>query len=95
MGDEPDLEKVPPDINDFPTSVHVAFDIFNALSDSYISAGMGGIIYSGKNYGSFTTLAEMLLVDSEDRLEVFRIVSHLDARARAKALKDANKKTKK
>lgn len=95
VGDEVDPKKVPPDISDFPPIVHIAFDVFNALSDNLVSLGMGGIIFTGKDYGNFTMIADLLLVSPEERLELFKIVSFLDARAKAKAIKDASKKSKK
>ena len=90
MGDEPEWDKCPPSFDDFPTYVHDALDIFNALPDTY-SGGMEPI-YSGKNIGPFTDLCT--LYEVSDRLMVFEIVQFLDNQAREQAIRAAKKKSK-
>ncbi len=94
MGDEPDPNKIPPEITDFPIQVHQAFEIYNALSDNYVNNSVS-VVFVGKDYSAFDIVAELVLVPKEDRLEVFRIVQFLDSRARQQALKDAEKAAKK
>lgn len=92
LNEDIDFDKMPPDIEDFPTYVHQALDVFNCLPDTY-SGGMEPI-YSGKDYSALTGLLEVLQVDKEDMLRVFKVVHHLDGRARKQAINAAKKKGK-
>jgi len=89
LGEEPDFDKMPPSYEDFPLYVHTAFEIFNALPDTY-SGGMSSI-YSGKNYSSLDILFSLHLVESLARLEVFEVIQFLDGRAKDTAFKEAKK----
>lgn len=93
MGDEPDMNKIPPDYSSFPAYVHVAIEIFNSLPDTF-SGGMSSV-YSGKNFSSLPVLYELYLVDNEDKLKVFEVIKFLDTRARKQAIKEAEKAAKK
>ena len=91
LGEEPDPEKMPPDFTDFPYYVHRAFDLFNALPDTY-SGGMD-TIYVGKDFSAINSLFDIYNV--EDRRKVFEVILHLDSRARDKAIQDAKAAQKK
>lgn len=92
LNEEVDFEKMPPDLEDFPTYIHQALDVFNCLPDSY-SGGMEPI-YSGKDYSALSSILPIFNIDPEDTLRVFRAVHHLDTRARKQALNAAKKKAK-
>ncbi len=94
MGEDPDPSKMPPEIEDFPTVVHQAFEVYNSLSDTYINNSIS-VVFVGKEYSSFNIISDLILVPEEDRLEVFRIVQFLDGRARKEALKEAERAAKK
>lgn len=87
LGDEIDLEKIPPDFDDFPEYVQDAFNIFNALTDTY-TGGMEPI-YCGKNYSGIDAIFKIYEVPEEDQRLTFDIIYELDLRARKKAIKQA------
>lgn len=93
LGDEIDEKKMPPDLDDFPSYVHQALDVFNCLPDTY-SGGMEPI-YSGKDYSALSDLFSVLNVEKEDQLLVFKVVHSLDTRARTQAINEAKRKAKK
>jgi hypothetical protein len=96
MGDEPDLDKIPPDFYDFPWYIRYAFDIFNYLPDKYMGGGMSAPIYAGKDITALPVLFEAYQVDNPvDKLKIIKSINILDARARSKAIKEANKASKK
>lgn len=92
MGDEIDPERTPPDFEDFPLYVYHAFNIFNALPDTY-TGGMESI-YSGKNYSSLKTMYDIHEIALEDQFQVFTIIQHLDNRAKTKAINAAKRRGK-
>jgi hypothetical protein len=93
LGDEPDWDLMPPDYEDFPIYVHQALEVFNYLPDTY-SGGMEPI-YSGKDYSALQSIFQVLEVEREDTLLVFKVVHHLDTRARKQAITAAKKKSAK
>lgn len=93
FGDEVDLDTIPPDYMDFPSYVHTAIQIFNALPDNYTST-MESVLYIGKDYSALPILFELYLVDDCDKMLVFTVVQFLDSRARRKAVEAAKKKSK-
>lgn len=92
MGDEPDMNKIPPDFNSFPVYVQVSLEIFNSLPDTY-SGGMSPV-YTGKNLSSLPILFELYLVEDE-KMRIFEVIRFLDNRARKQAIKEAEKANKK
>ena len=69
LGQEPDPEKMPPDLTDFPVEVQVAFFIFDLLEDRW--EGMSGT-YMGKYWSNINTLFD--LYEIEDRRIIFYIM---------------------
>lgn len=94
LGDPIELEKLPPDLHDFPSYVIVSLDIFNCLPDTY-SGGMDPI-YSGKNLSALGVLFDTFEVDNaEDKQRILKVIQVLDTRARKKAVADAKKRARK
>jgi hypothetical protein len=93
MGDEPDMNKMPPDYGDFPSYVHTAMEIFNSLPDTY-SGGMSSV-YAGKNISALPVLFEIFEVSNHNKMKIFEVVSFLDNRARKQAIKAAERAAKK
>lgn len=61
MGEEPDPDKIPPDIDDFPLDVQKALVVFNKLGDRiYPDVG-----YLGKDYTSLPIYMEVYEVDNK------------------------------
>lgn len=94
FGDPTDLDALPPDYMDFPSYVHSAMLIFNALPDTYTST-MENIIYTGKDYASLPILFELYQIDQDDKRLVFDVLQFIDSRTRKKAIDAVNKKAKK
>lgn len=75
LGREPNSDKCPPDLEDFPTVVINALEIFNALGDRvYPEIG-----YIGKDYTNLKVL--MSLYDIDNRELFLSILSRLDSEA--------------
>jgi hypothetical protein len=92
-GEEPDYHKMPPDFEDFPYAVHVAFDLYNKLPDRYLS-GMS-TLFIGKDYGSLETFFNIYEVPHADRKLVMDVILYIDSQARIKAQKRAEQEAKK
>jgi hypothetical protein len=93
LGDPIIESDMPPDIEDFPSYVHISLDIFNCLPDTY-SGGMDPI-YSGKDIGAMTSLFKIMEVDPKDYIRILKVVQYLDTRARKKAISEAKKRARK
>ena len=70
MGEEVNPDEVPLDLEDLPTIAHVALKVFNLLEDSYISLGMDGSKYIGKNFNNFELLCKMYYVTDISELRI-------------------------
>jgi hypothetical protein len=75
LGKEPNPEKMPPDLDDFPPMVQEAINTFNMLGDR-IYPDIG---YVGKDYTNLPVYLE--LYEVEDKEFFLQILSWLDARA--------------
>ena len=93
LGDPIQEDRIPPEMDDFPSYVETAISIFNSLPDMY-SGGMEPI-YSGKDIGAINTLYDIFSVENDDKLRVFRVVHYLDSRARKQAINEAKRKANK
>ena len=69
-GREPDPDKIPPDIEDFPELVQQAISVFNILGDR-IAADIG---YLGKDY----SILPIYLSDVEDKALFLEVISWMD-----------------
>lgn len=92
LGDEPDPDKLPPSFEDFPSYVHSAFEIYNALPDNYNGGHLS--FFCGKDYSCIDTLFELYEIPKEDRLDTFRVVQLLNNREKKQARKRAEKAAK-
>jgi len=92
LGEEVDLNKIPPTYEQLPWYVKDAMEIFNSLPDTYTS-GMSPI-YIGKDFSSLDVLMDLYDIDSEYRLLTFKVIRVLDSRARDKAIRLAKQKQK-
>lgn len=82
LGREPDPDKCPPDIEDFPEIVIDSLNIFNALGDRiYPEIG-----YIGKDYTNLPILLEVYKI--EDRDLCIQVLARLDARVIKKSQED-------
>jgi|TARA_R110000823_G_scaffold11358_1_gene38761 hypothetical protein len=60
LGEEPDPDKMPLEISDFPSEIQVAFFIFGFLEDNW--DGMSGS-YMGKNWNNIEYLFNLYNID--------------------------------
>jgi len=75
LGLEPDIERCPPGIEDFPPIVIDAINIFSVLGDRvYPEIG-----YIGKDYTSLPIYLEVYGIQKSDYELVMRILSSLDS----------------
>ena len=85
LGQEPDLEKMPLDISDFPEIVQIAMQTFNMLGDR-VQADIG---YIGKDY---TNLPIYIKIYGISDLEFFlHLISWFDGRAVKKSSEQMKK----
>lgn len=98
MGTEPDPDRFPIEMSDMPYVVQLAYSIYQALPEYYISLGMSGSIFGGKDKASLKSLLDIYEVkDARDKQLILDVILHLEKKAvlqaQAKA-KAANKKGK-
>ena len=74
-GQEIDWERCPPDMEDFPPSVHTAIGIFNSLGDRVYS----DVGYTGKDFTNLKILFDLYQLDHEKDW-IMEIILFLDAR---------------
>lgn len=82
MGIEPDPNKIPPDVGDFPYEVQKAMVLFNKLGDR-IYPDIG---YLGKDYTQLETY--MNLYEIENREIFLETLLRLDSKMREKSAAD-------
>lgn len=95
MGEEIDPSKFPVDMGDMPDIFHIAYAIYRALPDRYISLGMGGSLLSGKDLSALGTL--LLIYEVKDTREaqlILDIISHLNTKAILKSEAERKRKDK-
>ena len=73
LGRDPDPDKIPPDMNDFPDIVSEAIFVFNQLGDRID----GDVGYLGKDYSSLPIYMETI---TENRELFMEILSWLDSK---------------
>ena len=61
-GEEPDANKMPPEMRDFPPEVQMAFHIYSMMPDRF--EGMGGS-YMGKDWSSLSVLYDIYEIDEK------------------------------
>ena len=86
LGEEYDDDRAPPDINDFPTEVHLAMGVFNSMPDKI--DGMAGFV--GKDYSCLGILLEIKDIPKNLHGLVLHIITYLNN----KAIKDYQAKQK-
>lgn len=80
LGQEPDENAMPLEMEDFPPIVSLGIAIFNQLRDTYIPTEMP--IYRGKDLTSLPVLLDIFEVTSQVEKEfLLRIINILDAEA--------------
>ena len=73
LGQEPDPEKMPPALENYPYEVQLAFFIYSLLQDTW--DGMSGM-YMGKNMSGLGELLD--IYEIEDRKTVVFFMKHID-----------------
>ena len=74
-GEEIDWEKCPPEIEDFPDSVHTAMNIYNSLGDRiYPEIG-----FIGKDFTNLSLLYKNYYVEEHEEDWIFELLLFLDS----------------
>ena len=74
-GEEIDWEKCPPEIEDFPDSVHTAMNIYNSLGDRiYPDVG-----FIGKDFTNLSLLYENYFIEEHEKDWIFELLLFLDS----------------
>lgn len=74
LGREPDPKKLPKTIHQFPHIVQVGIRVFRKLPDLYISLGMEGSMFVGKNYSSILDICKLYNITDEYELMITMFV---------------------
>ena len=74
-GEEIDWEKCPPEIEDFPDSVHTAMNIYNSLGDR-IYPDIG---YIGKDFTNLSLLYKNYYIEEHQKDWIFELLLFLDS----------------
>ena len=77
MNQDPDWEKCPPDVEDFPHIIIDTINLFNCMGDR-IYPDIG---YIGKDFTNFNFLLKKFTVEKHQEDFVFEIILFLDSRA--------------
>jgi hypothetical protein len=92
MGDDPDPEKCPPDLEDFPLDVQNAILVYNKLGDR-VAADIG---YLGKEYSNVDLWMRIYKVENEEIfLESLLILDQKNIEKSMKAMEREREKLKK
>ena len=74
-GEEIDWEKCPPEMEDFPDSVHTAMNIYNSLGDRiYPDVG-----FIGKDFINLSLLYENYFIEEHEKDWIFELLLFLDS----------------
>ena len=74
-GEEIDWEKCPPELEDFPNSVHTAMNIYNSLGDRiYPDVG-----FIGKDFTNLSLLYKNYYVEEHEEDWIFELLLFLDS----------------
>ena len=76
MGEDPDWDKCPLDIEDFPELVLTTLNLYNSLGDK-IYPDIG---YTGKDFTNFNFLLNKFGIEKHQEEYIFDIILWLDAR---------------
>lgn len=90
LGDEPDLDKMPPGIEDLPEPMQQAIDIFNMLGDRIVA----DIGYLGKDY-SILNVYMSEVTDKDMFLETLAWLDGIHIKESAEQMKRERDKLKK
>ncbi len=74
-GEEIDWDRCPPEIEDFPDSVHTAMNIYNSLGDRiYPDVG-----FTGKDFTNLSLLYENYYIEEHEKDWIFELLLFLDS----------------
>jgi|TARA_B110000444_G_C18294809_1_gene346778 hypothetical protein len=74
-GQEIDWERCPPEMEDFPSSVHTAIAIFNSLGERVY----GDVGYTGKDYTNLNVFFDLYQID-HDKDWIMELILFLESR---------------
>jgi hypothetical protein len=75
-GEEIDWERCPPEIEDFPNSIHTSMNIFNSLGDRVY----GDVGYTGKDYTNLNLFFDVYKVQPYEKDWIMELILFLESR---------------
>jgi hypothetical protein len=93
-GEEIDWEKCPPEMDDFPDSIHTALNIYNSLGDRIFS----DVGFTGKDFTNLSFLYDNYYIEDYQKdwiFEIMMFVERENIKASQKAIKAEYDKIKK
>ena len=90
-GEEIDWERCPPELEDFPDSVHIAINIYHSLGDNiYPDVG-----FTGKDYTLLPHYIDVYFIDDKEYLlEILLFLDRMAIKTSSENLKKAHEKLK-
>lgn len=86
MGTTPDPKRMMLKFSDLPHIVQSGMRIYSKLPDIYISLGMEGSSFAGKDYTGFLSICKLYGVSSDrDKNTVLQVCEYIEAKYVAKA----------
>ncbi|CAL9968982.1 tail assembly chaperone [Vibrio phage D260] len=86
MGVEPDPKRMMLKFSDLPLIVQAGMRVYSKLPDIYISLGMEGSSFAGKDYTGFLSICEVYGVRYErDKNTVLQVCEYIESKYVAKA----------
>lgn len=82
----PDRDRMMLQFSDLPLIVQSALKVYNKLPEIHMSLGMGGSLFTGKDYTGFLSLCSLYYVTSErDQNTVLNVCEYVEQKYIAKA----------
>ncbi|CAM0005658.1 tail assembly chaperone [Vibrio phage D239] len=92
MGVDIDPNRLMTQFSDFPLVVQNAILVYSKLPDLYVSRGMDGSIFGGKDYSAFASICRLFDITSErDIRTALFVCSYVEDKAVLKAQAALNK----
>ena len=92
MGTTPDPARMMLKFSDLPRIVQKALKVYSKLPELYVSRGMEGSVFVGKDYTGFPSICSLFYVSTErDIATTLQVCEYVESQYRAKALAQLNK----
>lgn len=91
MGQTPDPDRLMTNFSDFPILIQNSMILYSKLPDIYISRGMEGSVFGGKDYTGFKSLCDLFNIktDRDVRTALF-VCSYIESKSVKRAQAQIN-----